>query len=219
MITVTVPVGPNPIYRRFLPECLQSIRDQKVPASEILVIDDQAHLEQGDVGVDVRLWKTPWLSGVAHVFNYGVALAASELVLMLGSDDILKPWCIEDIIRSYQSRQQANGYYWLDVEYSTGETQALACNAAAVTKGLWRHTGGFPVESALGAPDTMLLSIMLAHKGAAGRMFHVESHAPPYWYRQHPDTDTRSRAAEFSGAIGRVRDVVTQRWRKPEWTR
>lgn len=219
-ITVVVPVGPNPAYRQYLAECLDSIRAQTRSADEILVIDDQAGLTWKDVGQDVKLWKTPWLSGVAHAFNFGVALAEHPLILMLGSDDRLEPWCLQDCLTAYEAHQDPLGYYYLDVQYQDGEQQRLPCNAAMVTKALWRHNGGFPVESAVGAPDTVLVSVMLAAKGAAGHLIHVESAAPPYWYRQHDQTDTVARSRPFFGAIKAVRDYYTERavtWTKPTW--
>ncbi len=216
-ITVVVPVGPNPAYRDYLGECLESIRAQ---ADEILVIDDMANLTQEDVGLDVTLWKTPWLSGVAHAFNFGVALAKHDLVFMLGSDDVLLPGCLADCVAAYGAYQDPLGYYYVDVRYSDGREQSLACHAAMVTKALWRHNGGFPVESAVGAPDTILISIMLAAKGAAGHLIHVGSQLPPYWYRLHDQTDTVARSRPFFGAIKAVRDYYTEeavQWSKPTW--
>lgn len=218
-ISVIIPVGPNPAYRKYLPGCLESVRNQARQADEVLVIDDQAHLEQADVGDGVRLWKTPWLSGVAHAFNFGVALAEQELVFMLGSDDRLMPWCLGDCLKSYEQYQDSLGYYYVDVQYSDGRSQNLACNAAMVTKALWKHNGGFPVESAVGAPDTVLISIMLAAKGSAGNLRHVDSAQPPYWYRVHDQTDTAARAPRFQGAIFGVRGELTKSWRRPEWPR
>lgn len=219
-ITVVVPVGPNPAYRDYLAECLDSVRAQTVQAAEILIIDDQAQLTQEDVGADVTLWKTPWLSGVAHAFNFGVALAKHDLVFMLGSDDRLEPWCLADCERAHKEKRDALGYYHVDVQYSNGPRQSLPCNAAMVTKALWRHNGGFPVESAVGAPDTVLISIMLAAKGWAGHLVHVTSHAPPYWYRSHAETDTVARSRPFRDAIRAVRDIYTEgavEWKKPTW--
>lgn len=219
-ITVVVPVGPNPAYRAYLGECLDSIRAQTVPAGEILVIDDMANLTQEDVGPDVTLWKTPWLSGVAHVFNFGVGLAQHDLVFMLGSDDRLETWCLQDCTKAYQTHHDPLAYYYVDVQYSDGRQQSLACHAAMVTKALWRHNGGFPVESAVGAPDTVLISIMLAAKGAAGHLIHVGSQVPPYWYRLHDQTDTVARSRPFYGAIKAIRDHYTEeavQWKGPRW--
>jgi hypothetical protein len=225
MITVAIPVGPDPVYRKYLDEAIDSVRAQTVPPSELLLIDDQAHLPEphGKYAtrdgrlIDRTIWRTPWLSGVAHSFNFGVALAKNDLVFMLGSDDRLEPHCLEDCLAAYEASGKRPGYYWVDVQYSDGEQQALACNAAMVHKAMWRSSGGFPVESAVGPCDTMLVSILLTHP-EAGAMFHVESDTPPYWYRRHSETYSRTRGSKFGGVHGPVRDKVMELWKKPTWT-
>lgn len=224
MITVVIPVGPDPVYKEFLTTAIESVREQTVPPSELLIIDDQAHLDAGPSKlatahgrvIDRRVWQTPWLSGVAHSFNFGVALARNDLVFMLGSDDRLEPHCLEDCLRAYEANQGKAAYYWVDVQYSDGEQQRLACNAAMVHKDMWRSSGGFPVESAVGPCDTMLISILMTH-GDAGVMVHVESDKPPYWYRRHDRTYSRVRGSKFGGVHGPIRDKVTELWQRPAW--
>jgi glycosyltransferase involved in cell wall biosynthesis len=225
MITVVIPVGPDPIYRKYLPDAIGSVVTQTCPPTELLFIDDQARLpvgpdklatEHGRV-IDRRVWRTPWLSGVAHSFNFGVALAKNDLVFMMGSDDRMEPHCLEDCLAAYEVSGKRPGYYWVDVQYSDGEQQALACNAAMVHKAMWRSSGGFPVESAVGAGDTMLVSILMTHPDA-GAMFHVESKTPPYWYRRHDQTYSRTRGSKFGGIHGPVRDKVMELWQRPTWT-
>ncbi len=227
MITVVIPVGPDPVYREYLDEAIHSARTQTCPPSEILLVDDQAHLQSTWYSCDCptlavegiihqRIWRTPWLSGVAHSFNFGVALARNDLVFMLGSDDRLEPWCLEDCVRAYETNMKRPAYYWVDVQYSDGEQQALACNAAMVHKDLWRSSGGFPVESAVGPCDTMLMSILLTHP-EAGSCYHVESKTPPYWYRRHAQTYSRVRGSKFGDVHAPIRDMVTKLWRKPPW--
>lgn len=220
MLTVTIPVGPDRVYREYLQECLDSLKHQSVPAKEVLLVDDMAHLE--DWGLDygslpVRIHKNSWLCGCAHSFNFGVALARCELVLMLGSDDRLHPWAIEDCVRAWREHEDPLGYYYCDVEYSDGETQGCACNCAMVTKSLWRHCGGFPVQSSVGANDSILISILLGQEGRAGHLIHVESAKPPFWYRRHNGSVT-GKSGDMQGPIFTVRDVLTRTWEKPTWT-
>ncbi len=225
MITVVIPVGPDPIYREYLPDAIDSVLAQTTRPTEVLLIDDQAHLPVGPSRwatkhgriVNRRVWKTPWLSGVAHSFNFGVALAKNDLVFMLGSDDRLEPHCLEDCLAAYEANAKKPAYYWVDVQYSDGEQQRLACNAAMVHKDMWRSSGGFPVESAVGPCDTMLMSILMTH-GNAGAMYHVESATPPYWYRRHDQTYSRTRGSKFGGVHAPIRDMVTKLWTKPTWT-
>ena len=228
-ISVTIPVGPHPANKRWLLDCVESVVAQSYPADEILLIDDQANLDltvfdtvsnwlslNDGEGLqtpgNVRIWPTPWLSGVAHAFNFGVALARNDLVVMLGSDDLLEPWALEDLAASFEkAKREPLGYYAFALKYmDTGEEQNLPCNAAAVTKQLWKHNGGFPVESAIGAPDTMLLSIMMANP-EAGKIIKIDSKQPPYLYRRHPETDTATRP---SFPLTAIRDTLTKNWRR-----
>ena len=251
-ITVAIPVGPDPMYREYLPEALASIRAQTLPPDEVLIIDDQAHLSFDDLRIAVepdehrrggsdklgpshhgvgdliiyepvgwnyplKIWRTPWLSGVAHSFNFGVAKASNDLVFMMGSDDKLMPHCLEDCLQAYAKAGHRPGYYWVDVQYNDGEQQRLACNAAMVHREMWRSSGGFPVEASVGPCDTMLVSILMVHP-EAGAMFHVESETPPYWYRRHEYTYSRVRGSKFGGVHSPILNKVTELWRRPTWT-
>ena len=51
MITVVIPVGPQSVYKKYLPEALESLKYQTEPPDEILIIDDMADLSVND------LWK------------------------------------------------------------------------------------------------------------------------------------------------------------------
>ena len=203
-ITIAIPVGPHPSNVRWLGECLASIAEQTMTPDEILIIDDGANLDPATYPA-VRIWRTPWRSGVAHAFNYGVALAKNDLVLMLGSDDRLMPYAIQACQWVWDHYHDPLGYYYFIIEYESGRFQDIPCNGAMVHKALWNHTGGFPVESAMGAPDTWLISLLYASHGRAGNLYQV-SPAPLYWYRDHPDTDTVQRGA-WMGLIVTARNI------------
>lgn len=208
-ITVSIPVGPNPANKRWLSECVGSVLSQNVKPSEILIIDDGANLEPIE---GVRIWKTPWVSGVAHAFNFGVALAENDLVIMLGSDDKLMNDCVSECWKAWENTKDSLGYYAMCIRYDDGREQNVPCNAAMVHKELWRHTGGFPIESSIGACDTMLLSMMMACGSAAGNIRPITNN-PIYWYRQHPETDTNERRDVWSPYIASIRNLVTERAR------
>lgn len=216
MISVLIPVGPHDANRRWLGECLESLYKQTLGPSEVLLVDDsgdpRVHILQPE-GLPCRVWKSPWNLGVAHAFNCGVGLASNPLVFMLGSDDTLEPECLEKCHETYQRNRDDLAYYFVGVRYmDTGETQTAPCHAAMVTKALWRHTGGFPLASASGAPDAALLSIMFGHGEAAGRLRPVADGIPLYNYRRHDDTDTASKGP-WQGVILATRDLVTQEWK------
>jgi len=209
-ISVAVPVGPEPHHAWYLEEAVLSARG----ADEVLIIDDMHGLPDGYLGA--RVWHAPWRLGVGAAFNAGVALAANELVFMLGADDRLLDGCLEQCVRSYEQNKR-DGYYWVGVAYSDGRPdQFEPCNAAMVTKGLWRATGGFPPETGSGAPDCALISVLMRHMPKA--LICVNHTEPLYWYRWHPDTDTASRAP-WQGVILETRDKLAELWRPPRWGR
>lgn len=216
MITVVIPVGPSESNKRWLEECLDSVKNQTRKADEILLIDDQAHLDH-DLYEGVNIWKTPWLSGVAHAFNFGVSIAQHELVVMLGSDDLLETTALEKLVEAYEKNKQQDAYYYFTIRYSdTGELQDEPCNCAAVTKGLWNLTGGFPPESEIGACDSIFISMMMVNHGE--KLVPVAKGEPLFTYRVHNESDTGTRSAAYQGPIFVVRDVFTRNWKKPVWT-
>lgn len=223
MITIAIPVGPDRTYQEYLQECLDSIKEQTIAPDEILLIDDMAGLFSWGLDLEglsrVRLHENPWLCGVPHSFNFGVSLAQNELVIMLGSDDKLYPWAIEDALKTWAANQVLLGYYYFDIEYSdNGETQSAANNCAMVTKSLWEHTGGFPIQSVVGACDHIFLSMMMAAKGKAGSIIRIESEKPPYWYRRHNKSATAG--SNIWPAIEAVKERLSSKdFKSPEWGR
>src|SRR3990167_4367481 len=98
-VSVVIPVGPYPANKKWLKECIESVVNQTVH-SQIVIIDDMAKITNDDLGgiePDV-FFNTPWLIGVAGAFNFGVALAKTECVFMLGSDDTLDPDCLYECL-------------------------------------------------------------------------------------------------------------------------
>jgi len=214
-ISVVIPVGPSEANQRWLPEAIASVVAQTVPAT-IVLVDDMAGIRPAQLlphGQEYKYFKCPWYMGVAHAFNIGVAIAPTELVFMLGSDDTLEPECLEECIAEYERQHDDLGYYFVGVRYAdTGEEQTVACHAAMVTRSLWLHTGGFPVATASGAPDAAFISILLRHRAEAGRLWPVADARPLYNYRRHKESDTASKG-QWQGVILATRDLVTREWR------
>ena len=231
-VSVVIPVGPRQVHRRWLDLAIISVARQTYAAEELVLVDDMAGLDNVD---SIRraetynlmssfrrsqIYKPPWRLGVAHAFNAGVAVAKNELVFMLGADDTLMPNCLEECVSTYEAAGQPEwAYLFVGVRYSDGrDDQYVPCNAAMVTKALWRATGGFPVEAASGAPDAAFIS-MLMTRPELGEVRGVGSPEHPlYFYRVHEDTDTAGRGP-WQGVILQTRDLLTKLWEAPAWGR
>lgn len=223
-ITVVIPVGPSPDACAYFDECIDSVWAQNSPAYRVLIVDDM-HTGSGH---DCRLehrgfdqsYKTPWVMGVAHAFNIGVALAPTEHVLLLGADDYLEPDAIAAAQRAIEANPYTSAYYYFGVRYLDDRPNPLqteACNAAVVTKGLWRETGGFPVEAGLGRPDTMLVGLLMSRPDV-GALVPIADGEPLYNVRVHQGQHTASRGP-WVPALEAAAQAYWATWRRPEWGR
>lgn len=231
LVTVGIPVGPSASACAWLGEALASVHAQTVHA-EVLLVDDMHGLpwqplgspETSQYGVydkdqSVHVWRAPWRLGVAHAFNACVSLSRTPLTIMMGADDLLERDCVEQVVNAYMSTPlelRSLTYFSLPLRYmDTGEVQYEPCNAAAVTRELWQLTGGFPVESASGAPDAAFLSMIW--NSDYFRIRSVAQH-PLYHYRRHDATDTAGRGP-WQGVILETRNLLTAQFSKPRWGR
>lgn len=213
-VTVALPVGPFEANQRWLYDAIESVQKQTHhPFIELLLIDDGADLPLPDLFSDaVRVWKCPWRVGVAHAFNFGVGLASYDLVFFMGSDDTLEPECIEKCVEAWEKNERKDGYYHVPIRYmDTGDEQGVPCNYAMITKGLWELTGGFPPETAVGAPDAAFISMLMKHR--PDLLCKVGGGKPLVNYRRHEESDTVKRAP-WQAAILEVRKVLTE---SPPW--
>jgi len=241
-ITVAIPVGPHPVYLKWLPECVESVINQEFSGNiEIFLLSDgadfsklpddlfwkgaiQNHPEEytffGKRSPSLLLnnilfsaWHSPWNLGVADMFNIGVALAEHNLVFMLGSDDKLMPTCLEECAKAWEENNKIDGWYNVTLKTAKGAIVTIFNNAAMVTKKLWQELGGFPPSAGIGACDALVLSIMLTYMPE--RIFQVKEGRPLYWMREHPYQDTTKNMAFFasSGVIEIIRKLETQRWK------
>ena len=196
----------------------ESIYSQNVLPEEVIYIEDGGrphnteteYMGSGRVGMKVCI--NPCNLGVVASLNIGVWWAHNDLVLLGCADDRLLPNCVERCWEAWEKYQYDLGYYYLGVQYSTGEEQNVACGAAMVTKQLWHYTGGFPPQAAVGAADHIFLSALIAgsRDGYSKAKILRVSDEVTYWYRQHEGTETRR---NIWPAIEAVRDWHTVNWR------
>lgn len=213
-LSIIIPVGPKSYHREWLAEAIESVREQKAhPDDEIVLINDG-----GDSLLDFysdHTFNLPFCCGATAAWNIGVTIAYNEHVVMLGSDDKLMPNCLDKIASAWEYHKEPLGYYYLSVRYSDGrEDQGSPCQAVMVTKSLWRYTGGFPIECALGAIDNIFLQMLKtgADRGVSKAKLIKVSPEPLYWYRVHPETETNLRSARWLGIIPIVRQDLAMKW-------
>lgn len=228
MITVVIPVGPNKIYREYLQECIDSIKEQTVTPSEVILVDDMANIDSWHINFDgmskhpnycaVKIHKNLWLSGCPHSFNFGIALSSNDLVIMLGSDDKLLPHAVEDALKAWEKYKDPLAYYYYTIVYShNGEEQSAANNCAMIHKDLWKYCGGFPIQTTVGANDWILLSALLRCEKDVVNFYNIESSTPAYWYRMHDQSITST--INNWPAIEAVKDRLIADWKRPDWGR
>lgn len=223
-VSVCIPVGPDAWYKKYLTDCLESVMSQTLRPIGVTIIDDMAGITEDDLKplyIPHKIWRTPWLLGIPGCANVGIALGMSDLVFQLSCDDRLMPECLEECWKEWEHRKDPLGYYWVGVEYSTGEKQALPCGHAMVPKALWRHTGGFPPETAVGGCDPAFISMMLSHAkepNKMGTLYSVAGGRPLYWHREHEEQYTKKQHVS-PGAIIEVRKWFTDNWKPPKWGR
>lgn len=251
MISVCIPVGPYPHYKRYLAECLESVRAQTVQPAAVVLVDDMAGLtekdleplkgptdsivdwrmdagmavpqcegpvlwraiRETDIGTEniifARVWRAPWRLGIPACANVAYALAPTDLAFQLSCDDKLKPNCIEMLQKAWEKHKDPLGFYWVDLEYSTGEKQSLPCGHAMIHKALWRHTGGYPPESGVGACDHIFMNWALQHPDDI-HLIHVDG-GVVYWHREHEAQYTKHQMV-YPTAIAEVREGFNKRW-------
>lgn len=247
MITVVVPVGPNPSYRQWLPEAFESVLNQTHLPSELLIIDDAA----GITDQDIHNWfnKAPghWLDWVGELRgtkhwrkeldNHRLTIslwkapwrigfsAAFNCAVGLASHDLILYLASDDKLGPYAVRDCLAAYEehnkldaWYALTYMVGdEVRTIPINAAMITKGLWRYLGGFP-PSAFAGPDALILSCLMVH--APERIIKVSEGNPNYWIREHPDQETHHQASYFLTEMNSIRNLETARFiPNPEWAR
>lgn len=229
-ITIVIPVGPQPAYKAYLKDCIDSVTSQMEANDQIILIDDQAHLDYSNYGTFVpwkewagepwrdwpyQIYRTPWLIGCADGWNFGVSLSANNWILLMGSDDKLLPGCLAACREVISNKPDPLGYYNFTCVNDKGEEFDWFNNAAMVSKALWRYTGGYG-PSAFASPDGWLISIMYKHMPE--HLHQLKHRTPLYWCRTHSEQDTLRMAAFFHGEVISIRNKETERFQpNPEW--
>jgi glycosyltransferase involved in cell wall biosynthesis len=208
-ISVLIPVGAQPHHRQWLDEAIDSVAGQLAGGDELVLLND------GGAPLGYReTFRFPHPCGLVAAFNCGVALARNEQVVMMGADDRLLPGALDAARVTYARYRDPLGYYFYAVRYNDGREQNVPCHAAMITKPLWKATGGFPQEAALGACDHIFLQMLITGRQRGvwhGGIYNISPN-PLYWYRAHADSETNNRTQRWWGLIQILRDDLATKW-------
>lgn len=84
-------------YAHYLPECIESVRQQTYKNIEIIVVNDGSPDNTEEVCKQLGVTcETKVNGGLASARNYGIARCKGEYIMCLDADDILPKWSIEN---------------------------------------------------------------------------------------------------------------------------
>lgn len=208
----------------YLPDAVQSIRDQSFRDTEIIIVDDGstdpltgtvfARYEQEGLRV-VRTCN----QGPAAARNAGIAVASAEIILPLDADDVIAPSFMERAVPILQSDPHPGIVYcrtrlfgertgeWNTPPYSLGRMMAMNVIpvTAFFTKQQWHDANGYDVRMNNCLEDWDFW-LSLIERGAG--VHHIPE--PLFSYR------LKARAthqASLSRKLGRVLYVYRKHWR------
>ncbi len=95
--------------KKYLKECLDSIRDQTFLDYEVIIVDDSSPVDFLDL-TDDRYHRMPRNSGIGATRQKGVELATGEYITFLSADDKWHPQFLE-LMLNYASKNPDCGIY------------------------------------------------------------------------------------------------------------
>jgi glycosyltransferase involved in cell wall biosynthesis len=108
MTTVSV-IIPCYNHANFLADAIKSVRTQRWPATEIIVVDDGSTDGSSSVAAqfpEVRLIRQP-NRGLSAARNAGLAACRGDVLIFLDADDVLLPDSVEAAVRALESNPDA----------------------------------------------------------------------------------------------------------------
>ena len=110
-------------HLRFLPEALESIRNQAYPNLEIIIVDDAstdgsatwlaAYSQQHP---QVKYIRHPQNTGNTRAFNEAFRLSSGEYIIDFATDDILLPDRVAEQVKAFQGLDKSYGVVYTDAE-------------------------------------------------------------------------------------------------------
>jgi len=233
-ITVAFPVGYKPEYKLYLPECLESIRQQTKKPYELIIVDDAAHLDRDDSMFDVgaehgtMIYKFPWYFGLCAGTNTCMSLARTQWVYIMSCDDkFLVDDALEQTETEILKHKQELAWYFPYMIYDKpilkdtelGYLVKWPTMVGVMPREHFLRSGGLHPVSEFTAPDHVLKTLFET-KLAPYKYYPIGNpEQPTYYARFHKASHT-----ETAGKWGPYLDMthiaekVVQFWEPPQWT-
>lgn len=219
-----------PIYNRleFLPDCLESLRDQTAADWEAIIVDDASTSGDVKAAVDAfgddrfRVLRHSRNRGLAASRNTAIGAAATRWVLCVDADDKLPPDALETLLAL--ARRHPEGDVFFGHLYTFGVTNRLLPQAAQtprqfftkrympgagflLRREFWEKVGGYCEDEIFraGQEDADFWVAALEH---GVRPFHIDKVA--YLYRRHGGSMT----SQIHPDYGKVRKHIYRRHKK-----
>ncbi len=112
-------------HGRYLPDCLNSLREQAYPSLEIIVVDDASSDPQTRLVIDeleqhaddVTVIRMPENSGPSAARNAAVERAQGRYLLPVDADNLLLPHAVERLVEQLQSAGERVGYVYPNLQF------------------------------------------------------------------------------------------------------
>ena len=210
-ISVIVPVGPEGSY---LPDLMQSLREQTLQADEVVIVDDAAGLTPEDVP-GCTYYRNPWRLGEVASRNIGIAIARNDWVFQAAHDDMLYPDCLR---RCADVATDEAGYYYTILALGRAgepvtEYQGTVGAHALFHRRTWARLGGYPLCGARGLADIGMIDLWMTHGGPVYRV----GDEPLYWHRTHEHNGLQAVTGVMRDLNRQASNETTATWREPGW--
>lgn len=224
-ITIAFPVGPNPAYKEYLPELMQSIRDQRKHPFEVIIVDDAAGLNPHDPmfqvpGCRTYMWKQPWRIGLVGSLNTCMALAQTEYVYLAASDDVLMPNALLMAADTYENHRRAKAWYFPVLKNDEPGHPGIITQpimVGMIPRDYFLRTGGLVPATEASAPDSCWHYVLEAHY--KGYNYIQIGKEPTYYARYHKQSHTQT-SGKWGGSLDMVSmgNKAIANWEPPVWT-
>lgn len=189
--SVVTPVGAKEHHRKWLNECVNSVRAQTLKANEHILVGDGLDLSPMEGATILNLSRHV---GVLCV-NNGIEIARNDWIVILNSDDELMPRCLELLsnrIEEIQTVGHVDKFYLRFPVIVSDDKSSPA--GQCFHKDVWKLVGGYPNTIAF---DVYFVDKILRSQYPVYDITRTEDSREFYRYRDHPDTWTR----EHGGSV------------------